>query len=141
VARSTPLRLRAEDADDLQVISAALQDAVARVGDISFDARGRLLTIAFNRYTWEAGVRRRVRCGLQLGAVQTLKSRNIRRSPADAVVELLAIRFEPAETPGGIVTLTFAGDGDLAASVECVDAVLADVSATWPARGAPEHQG
>jgi hypothetical protein len=140
VARSAPLRLRAEDADDLQVISAALQDAVAKIGDIAFDARGRLLTVAFNRFVWEGGERRRVRCGLQLGAVQGVKSRNIRRGAADAVVELLAIRFEPGEAPGGSITLAFAGDGDLAVSVECIDAVLADVSPSWPARSTPAHQ-
>lgn len=140
MAAPGPLRLRAEDADDLQVISAALQDALAKVGDIAFDSKGRLLTIALNRFVWEAGGKRRVRCGLQLGAVQAVKSRNIRRGAADAVLALLAIRFEPAEAPGGTVTLTFAGDGDIAATVECIDAVLADVSSSWPARSTPAHQ-
>ena len=32
-----PLRLLAQDADDLAVISAAMQDAVAKVGDIFFE--------------------------------------------------------------------------------------------------------
>lgn len=139
MANTVPLRLLAEDSDDLEVISAALQDAIAKIGDIDFDARARRLTIAFNRYSWEAGVRRRVRCGLQIGSVLSVKSRNIRRAPADAVVELLAIGFEPAETPGGVLTLTFAGDGDLAVTVECVDAALADVSAPWPTPRTPAH--
>ena len=34
------LRLLAEDADDLTVISAALQDAVAKVGDIACEPGG-----------------------------------------------------------------------------------------------------
>ena len=126
-----PLRLLAEDADDLAVMSAALQDAVAKVA--------RLLTIGFNRYLWEAGARRRVRCGLQLAAVLGVKSRNIRRAPADAVVELLTMEFAPAEAPAGAITLTFAGGGDLAVSVECIDAVLADVSAAWPTPRTPAH--
>ncbi|HEY5006358.1 MAG TPA: DUF2948 family protein, partial [Caulobacteraceae bacterium] len=33
-----PLRLLAEDADDLGVISAALQDAVGQIGDIAYEA-------------------------------------------------------------------------------------------------------
>ena len=49
MAGPAPLQLLAEDADDLAVISAALQDAVAKVGDISYEARSRRLTIAFNR--------------------------------------------------------------------------------------------
>ena len=140
MAGPAPLQLLAEDADDLAVISAALQDAVAKVGDISYEARSRRLTIAFNRYRWEAGTRQRVRSALQVGGVMSVKARKIRRDRRDAVVELLAIAFEPAEAPGGVLTLTFAGGGDLRAEVECVDAVLADVSAPWPTPRAPTHE-
>jgi hypothetical protein len=45
-----PLRLLAHDADDLQVLSAALQDAIAKVGDIRFDPADRTLTLALNRF-------------------------------------------------------------------------------------------
>lgn len=138
---TAPLRLLAEDADDLAIISAALQDAVAKVGDISYEPRARRLTVAFNRFRWEAGVRQRVRSALQLGGVLELKARKVRRDRPDAVVELLALTFEPGEAPGGTVTLSFAGGGDLRAEVECVDAVLADVSNPWPTPRKPGHEG
>lgn len=141
MAEPAPLQLLAEDADDLAVISAALQDAVAKVGDIAYEARSRRLTIAFNRYRWEAGARQRVRSALQVGGVMSVQARKIRRDRRDAVVELLAITFQPQEPPGGLLTLTFAGGGDLRAEVECVDAVLADVSAPWPTPRAPTHDG
>jgi Protein of unknown function (DUF2948) len=48
--------------------------------------------------------------------------------------------FEPGEAPGGVVTLTCAGGGDLRATVECVDAVLADVSQPWPTPRKPAHE-
>ncbi|MEW5685765.1 MAG: DUF2948 family protein [Pseudomonadota bacterium] len=134
------LQLLAEDTEDLAVISAALQDAVATVGDIAFEPRGRRLTIAFNRFRWEAGARQRVRSALQLGGVLKVQTRRIRRDRRDAVVELLSLAFEPGEAPGGVVTLTFAGGGDLRASVECVDAVLADVSQPWPTPRVPSHE-
>ncbi|MCC7267547.1 MAG: DUF2948 family protein [Caulobacteraceae bacterium] len=133
-----PLRLLAEDADDLSVISAALQDAVARIGDIAYEKASRRLTLAFNRYRWEQGGER-VRCGLQLGSVLAVKARRLRRQAKDAVVELLAISFEPGEAPGGAIVLTFAGGGDLRVEVECVDAVLADLTQPWPTRRAPAH--
>lgn len=135
-----PLQLLAEDPDDLAVMSAALQDAVAKVGDISFEGRARRLTIAFNRFRWEAGERQRVRSALQLGGVLSLQARKIRRDRRDAVIELLAIGFEPGEAPGGVLTLSFAGGGDLRAEVECIDAVLADVSDPWPTPRAPTHE-
>jgi hypothetical protein len=140
MADPTPLNLLAEDQDDLPVISAALQDAVAKLGDIAYEAKGRRLTIAFNRYRWEAGVRQRVRSALQIGSVLGVQTRKIRRDRRDAVVELLAIAFEPGEAPGGVITLTFAGGGDLRVEVECVDAVLADVSQPWPTPRTPAHE-
>lgn len=139
MADPAPLQLLAEDPDDLAVISAALQDAVAKVGDISYETKARRLTIAFNRFRWEAGAKQRVRSALQLGGVMALQQRKIRRDRRDAVLELLTIGFEAGEAPGGVLTLTFAGGGDLRAEVECVDAVLADVSAPWPTPRSPAH--
>lgn len=139
MAEAASLHLLAEDLADLAVISAALQDAVAKVGDISFEAKARRLTIAFNRFRWEAGGRQRVRAALQIGGVLSLQARKIRRDRNDAIVELLAIEFEPRETPGGLLTLRFAGGGDLRAEIECIDAVLADVSNPWPTPREPKH--
>ncbi|MBX3484772.1 DUF2948 family protein [Phenylobacterium sp.] len=140
MAEAAPLQLLAQDPEDLAVISAALQDAVAKVGDIVFEARARRLTIAFNRYRWEAGERQRVRSALQVGGVLDLKARKIRRERKDAVVELLTIAFDAGEAPGGALTLSFAGGGDLRAQIECIDAVLADVSQPWPTPRAPTHE-
>lgn len=133
------LRLLAGDAEDLRVVSAALQDAVAKVGDIQYEARGRRLTVVFNRYRWEKPGER-VRAALQLGSVQAVRARNLRRSPKSAVVELLSISFEPGEAPGGVVTLNFAGGGDLRCEVECLEAILADVSRPWPTTSRPSHK-
>jgi len=142
MSRPEPLKLLALDADDLAVISAALQDAVAKVGDIEWDPKGRRFTLALNRYRWEAPgalLGERVRAGLQFGSVLAVKSRNLRREPKDAVVELLAVSFEPGEAPGGEIRLAFAGGGDVALTVECVDAALADISAPWPTPSTPTH--
>ncbi|MEI9965816.1 MAG: DUF2948 family protein [Caulobacteraceae bacterium] len=144
MADAAPLRLLAEDADDLGVISAALQDAVAKVGDIAYEPQARRLTLALNRFRWEADGRgaggERVRAALQIGCVLGVQARRIKREPKDAVVELLAVDFEPGEAPGGRILLRFAGDADLAAEVECVEAVLADLSQPWATPRAPKHE-
>jgi hypothetical protein len=136
-----PLRLLAEDADDLKVISAALQDAVAKLGDVRWEPAARRLTIAVNRFRWEDGpkARERVRSALQVGGVMSVQARKLRRDAPGAVVQLLSVAFEPGEAPGGVVLLRFAGDADLRCEVECIDAALADVSAPWPARSTPSH--
>ena len=135
-----PLRLLAQDTDDLAVLSAALQDGICKVQDVRYEARRRQLTIAFNRFRWEAGGGARVRSALQLGSVLGVKARKLRLEAKDAVLELLALTFEPGEEPGGAIHLSFAGGGDLKIEVECIDAVLADVSEPWPTRRRPEHE-
>jgi hypothetical protein len=144
MATGTPpaLQLLAEDAEDLGVISAALQDAVCTIGDIQYEKSARRLTVALNRFRWEGGARatgERVRSAVQFAGVLDLKARKLRRDAPKAVLSLLAIAFEPAETPGGVVVRSFAGGGELRATVECIDAVLADVSRPWPARRRPAH--
>lgn len=138
-----PIRLIAVDEEDLKVISAALQDAVTTIGDIRYEAASRRLTVTLNRYRWEAPDApkggERVRAGLQLGGVEAVQSRRLRREARRAVLELLALTFEPGEAPGGTVVFTFAGGGDLRARVECVDAALADLTAPWPTPRTPEH--
>jgi hypothetical protein len=135
------LRLLAEDADDLAVISAALQDAVAHIGDIKWERRGRRLTVEVNRFRWEAGehAHQRVRAAVQLGGVLGVKARNLRPDAKSGVVQLLAVTFEPGEPPGGVVTFAFADGADLAAEVECIDAVMADLSTPWRTPSTPEH--
>ncbi|MDQ1153129.1 DUF2948 family protein [Brevundimonas sp. SORGH_AS_0993] len=132
-----PLRLLAEDADDLQIISAALQDAILRPVDVVWAKQARTLTIAFSRFCWECGGTR-VMSAMQFGDVLAVKSRRLPRNP-DASLELLALDFMPTEAPGGRVILMFAGGGDLRIDVECLDAVVADISERWPARVAPTH--
>ena len=138
-----PLKLLAQDAEDLKVISAALQDAVCKVGDIRYEPAARRVTVALNRFVWERGKRskERVRTALQFGDVDAVQARRIRRDARDAVLSLLAVTFEPAgeEDPGGVATLTFAGGGDLRITVEVIEAALADVSGPWPAQSIPQH--
>ncbi len=139
------LKLLAQDAEDLAVISATLQDAVAKIGDIRWDAQARTLTLACNRFRWEVGGKKsageRVRSALQLGDVTGVQARNLKRDAKAAVVELLTITFEPGEAPGGVVMLTFAGGGDLRVGVDCLDVVLADVSEPWATPRRPDHAG
>ena len=49
MGQAAPLRLLAQDPEDLAIISAAMQDAVAKVGEISYEAKARRLTVAFTR--------------------------------------------------------------------------------------------
>ena len=135
--------LAACDAEDLQVISAQLQDAVARLGDLVYLKRQRRFAGLFNRFKWEAGEKTdlRVRSGLRFEGVMAVRSHNLKLGADDAVVELLAMRFVPkaGEEPAGTVELVFAGGGAICIDVECLEAALSDESGEWAARGRPTH--
>jgi hypothetical protein len=137
--------LAAEDAEDLQIISAKLQDAVGRVGDLVWLPKARRFAALFNRFKWEnrrSGDNLRLRSGLYFNSVLSVKSHKILRGDPDAVLSLLAIRFtqKTAEDPGGTVELIFSGGGTIQLEVEALDVGLSDVSGEWAALGRPEHE-
>jgi hypothetical protein len=139
--------LAAHDAEDLEIISARLQDAVARVGDLVWLPNSRRFGGLFNRFKWEtagkkAGGDLRIRSGLHFDRVIAAKSNKVMQGNPDAVLALLALRFTPAgsEDPAGVVELIFAGGGTIRLDVECIEAELSDVSGEWAARGRPTHQ-
>jgi hypothetical protein len=138
--------LAATDAEDLQVLSAKLQDAVARVGDLVWLPNVRRFAILFNRFKWEDAEGKRaenvrVRSGLHFNGVLATKSFKIMRGNPDAVLSLLAIQFLPkgGEDPGGMIVLVFAGGGAIKLDVENIDAELSDISGEWAALGKPSH--
>jgi hypothetical protein len=142
---SSPRTLVAEDSGDLEVISARLQDAVAKVKDLVYLPKKRRFAALFNRFQWEAGARSgdlRLQSGLHFDGVISVKSSNIRRGAPDAVVSLLAIKFmaKTAGDPEGTIELIFSGGGALKLEVECIDAELSDISGVWAARGRPAHE-
>ena len=141
---SNALTLAAQDSEDLEIISARLQDAVAKVGDLKYLPKARRFAGVFNRFQWENGKpgNLRIRSGLHFDGVLAVKSKNIKMGAPGAVLSLLAIRFTPAGEgdPSGKVELTFSGGGVMLLEVECLDAALADMAGPWAARGRPAHE-
>lgn len=139
-----PLRLIASEPDEVEIISAALQDAVAQLGDIKWDRRARRFTLVVNRYRWEDGKRGpgwRVRSALDIGSVISVKSSRVKQDAPGAVVSVLALVFETGEAPGGALRVDLSGGGRIRIEVECVDLILADISEPWRAVGRPDHGG
>jgi hypothetical protein len=140
-----PLRLIAADADDVEVISAVLQDAVMKVGDMAFLKAERRFALVANRFIWEEGASKRfgpftrVRAGVHFDDVLNVRSRNVRQDAKDAVVSLLAVRYQPNENGPGEVTLELAGGGEIVLQVDALNAVVTDISEPWRTQSKPEH--
>jgi len=141
------LRLKAEDAEDLQVIAAYLQDAVVLVKDIAYLPGTRRLAMVANRFCWEdelgavpAGkTHRRARTGLHFDNVEKVRSRNIDQDRHDGVLNLLTVTFEEGQAPSGTLVLTFSGDGEIRIDVEALETHLTDMGGTWVTPNLPSH--
>ena len=146
-----PLRLVAVDAEDLTAIAALVQDAVLPSSEISWQPGQKRFSMLLNRFRWEdktaadTGKRgyERVQSVLSFGDVGAVASQGIDRKDADTVLSLLELGFTETDAPSGHVELTFAGDGVIRLSVECLDATLKDVTKPYlaPSGRAPEHGG
>jgi hypothetical protein len=144
----TPLKLIALDEEDLAVVSSHLQDAVVRVGDMAYLPSRRRFAAVLNRFDWEKSQSargkkdyRRRRAALRFDRVFGAKLKNVKPGASERILSLLAVRFEPAEAPGGFVTLTFSGDATVRLQVECIEAELKDLGPEWRTRSKPEHPG
>ncbi|HEX4636494.1 MAG TPA: DUF2948 family protein, partial [Rhizomicrobium sp.] len=136
----------ASDAEDLEVLSARLQDTVFKLKDASWQPKKRRFAAVVNRLRWEDGGKTRVRAGLHFNGVLKAQSSMVKLGAGEAVVSVLALRFtangtkENAEAdPGGVIEIVLAGGGAIRLTVECVDGELADMTAAWAARGTPDH--
>ena len=142
-----PLRLLAEEAEDLEIISAAVQDSVVKAENLNYEARIRRFSLEINRYRWEEGVTKRrdgerVRSLLAFDGVLGVKTRAVTKADPELILSLLQVTFTPdAEPPGGKITLLFAGDGEIELTVEALDAALLDSDYIWNTRHTPSHEG
>lgn len=136
-----PLKLYGRDAEDMQVISACLQDSVGRIGDMAYLESERRFVLLVNRYCWEAEkADMRVRAALQISGVGAIAYRRLNLRRRDGVVALLSVHFEPSDAPAGMVRLIFSGGGEIRLEVEACEAILEDISAPWAARSQPAHE-
>jgi hypothetical protein len=139
------LRLAAIDEEDLAVLSAFIQDAVLKVGDMLYLPKERRFALGMNRFTWEKAEdgRRpdyeRRRAALTFDRVEAVRTNAIDRSKPDAVLELLAVSFAATDSPAGKVTLVFAGGGAVEIEVEVIEARLADLGTAWATKAKPTH--
>lgn len=129
------LTLFANSAADLPVLSVLMQDAIIRAGDVAWDRRGRRLVLLASRYRWEAADASRVRAALRIETALKVERRGWPSDP-DTTLALLSVTAIDDR-----ITLVFSENVSLRAEVECLDAVLEDLSAPWPVRHRPYHGG
>jgi hypothetical protein len=142
------LHLVAFDSEDLEFISANLQDAVVRVADMAYLPRTKQFALIVSRFDWLAATGRgcagkaweRCRTGLHFERVLKVSSCGFSARDSSSVLNLLSIKFNETGPPGGVVELVFSAGLTLRLEVECLEAELCDLGLRWKARALPEHK-
>ena len=144
-----PLRLIAQEAADLAVIAALVQDAVFPITEMTWARKQRRFALLLNRFRWEdrpAATKEgrpfeRVRSLLVFEGVLSVRTQGIDRGDAETILSLLSVGFVPGPEGAGVVELILAGDGGVQLQVEALDVVLTDVSRPYraPSGHMPEH--
>jgi hypothetical protein len=140
---SKGIRLKAIGPEDLTTISACLQDAVIKVGDIAFIPK--LFRFAFvgNRFCWENNsfnkIGKRSRCAGRFENVLKTRSLNLPTNLTDHVLNLLSIHQEVNENGTATITLLFSGNASIQLDVECIEMYLEDISEPWLTKNTPQH--
>jgi hypothetical protein len=159
------LKLVALDKDDIEVVSAHVQDARVRVGEILWEPRDHRFIMPVNRFDWMTAVDaksesyrsennkfennrpenkpdyRRCRTALRFERVIACKFRGFDQSNRTGELNLLAVEFAENDAPAGTVILTFSGGGVIRLDVECLEAELADLGEAFTAELCPDHFG
>lgn len=145
-ASEKPLNLGAQEAGDIPVIAALIQDAVVTVADVSWRPAQRQLVLLINRYRWErpdhaGAVPERVRALLVIDNVLNVASMGVDKSDRDLVLSLLDLSYAPGEDGTGELMLILAGDGAVRMRVEALDLRLRDVTRPYraPSGKTPDH--
>ncbi len=142
----TLLKLIALEPADLTIVSAHLQDAVIKVGDMTYTKAASRFVALGNRLVRTTDARsptERRRAALRIDRVTSAQIHGFGPSDRATVLAILALTFtpdpDPALAPAGILTVVCAGDASLRFEVECVELVLEDLGPAWQASAIPEH--
>src|SRR3546814_17472625 len=98
--RFLPLKLRAEDVEDVTVLSACLQDATVRAADMTWQPKQRRFALVLNRFSWEdernADAKRRlIRIDPHIRVAAGLHFRSAERREGKECVSTCSSRWSP----------------------------------------------
>jgi len=160
MASSKPVKLKARDVEDLEVVAAWLQDALVPLVDVTYLEREKRFVMVANRFCWETidrGVTpasteagpeddarfeedspgptfERVNCGVCFDRVRAVRFRGLELGSKDQILNLLTLHVET-----GAITLLFSGDAAIRLEVDAIVCHVEDLGEPWPTHWRPTH--
>ena len=140
------LKLIARTEEDLRVVSAHLQDAIASTSDIASLKKNKIFLMQLNRFMWEdveKGVFRknkRIRTVLKFENVLNVLSRNINQLKKNEFLDFLAIETNVTPDNNYEMKIIFAGDAIIRVISEVIEVTLDDQGEAWDTKNKPKHK-
>ncbi len=139
-----PLKVRVEDEEDLNIISACLQDSLIPLTGIEYDPKSQTFYLIANRFCWECdpehveGIdyHNRVAAGVTFHHVKKVQQKGIDPTHQAEIVNLLTIH-NPEQ---GCVHLVFSGGPEIKLEVDKLCCHLADIDEPYPTSQKPTHR-
>ena len=140
------LKLIAKTENDLRVVSAHLQDAIANTSDIANLTTNKIFLMQLNRFMWEdveKGVFRknkRIRTILKFENVLKANSKNINQSKKNKFLDFLTIESRQMPDNNYEMKIVFAGDLIIKIIAEIIEVTLDDQGEAWETKNIPKHK-
>ncbi|HQS84354.1 MAG: hypothetical protein B7Y25_05365 [Alphaproteobacteria bacterium 16-39-46] len=138
-----PLKLRAENPEDLTIISTFLQDALVPFIGMTHDPKTQTFSLLTHRFRWEknpvlqAGstLYERINALLNIHHVKNVQKKGL-KDPHDPnqTLNLLCVTSED-----NTIILTFSNNIQVQLSVEKMLVLLGDQNISWPTHHKPSH--
>lgn len=157
-----PLKLRAREIADMDVIAAVLQDALVPLRDVAWLKREKRFVLVVNRFMWERAepgepepgppeataaddasfedaearpTRWRCNAALVIEKIRAVQTRGVDLTARDQFLNLLTIASEPKR-----ITLYFSEGARLRLEVSEIRCHLTDLGEPWPTWSLPQHE-
>ena len=140
------LKLIAKTEEDLKIVSAHLQDAIASLSDIANLSKNKIFLMQLNRFMWEdveKGVFRknkRIRTVLKFENVLKVTSKNVNQKKNDRFLDFLAIETFKMPDKNYEMNLIFSGDIVIKLVAEAIEVTLDDQGLPWESKNKPKHK-
>lgn len=144
------LKLRAVDAEDVQVMACILQDAIVPVCDMTYRAQEKCFVMVVQRFMWDCLQIReipandpdpghayeRINSALDIEGVEGVQFMGLNPNDPASMLDLLTITYE-----NGCLDFVFAGGGKLRLKLGKWQARMHDFGESWPTTHCPCHAG
>jgi hypothetical protein len=132
------LKLQAKDAEDMQTVSAVMQDAIAPVCDMTWRAQDKnfiMVVQRLRRETSNPDGLERICCAINIRGAEAVQTHGINLNDQNRMLDLLMISAED-----NAVQFLFASDARIRVQLDNWSIIVEDFGETWPAGCEPCHE-